>query len=172
MEKLKGKTCIIASYLLLVFIGCQSTQIINNKFLNLHNSYKITLPDESWDKIKISNEDLAMRNKENNATFAIISHPVDTNKATLETLYKQLFFGIKRKTILEKEYVNIDGQRVLHIVLIGELDTHKIKISAYIIKAKNLVHDIVYWSPPDKFDISLRDFEGVFKSFKFIPGQT
>jgi len=112
-----------------------------------------------------------MRNKKNNANFAIISHPTRTNKATLDTLYKQLFIGIKGRNILKKQYVYIDNQRVLHIVLEGELDNLKLRISAYIIKSKGVICDIVYWSSPDKFDISLDDFERVIKSFKFIGDQ-
>ena len=168
---MKGKTWAITSFLFLIFIGCQSAQIVDNKYLNTRSLYKITLPDKSWEKIKINSEDLAMRNKENNANFAIISHPTGTNKATLDTLYKQLFIGIKGRNILKKQYVYIDNQRVLHIILEGELDNLKLRISAYIIKTKDLIYDIVYWSSPDKFDISLDDFERVIKSFKFIGDQ-
>ncbi len=168
---MKGKTWIITFYLILTFNSCQSIQIVNNEYSDLQGFYKITLPSKSWEKVKINNEGLAMRNKENNANFAIISHPTRTNKATLDTLYKQLFIGIKGRNILKKQYVYIDNQRVLNIVLEGELDNLKLRISAYIIKTKGLIYDIVYWSSPDKFDISLDDFERVIKSFKFIGDQ-
>ncbi len=168
---MKGKTWIITFYLILTFNGCQSIQIVNNEYSDLQGFYRVTIPGESWEKIKINNEDLAMRNKENNANFAIISHPTGTNKATLDTLYKQLFIGIKGRNIIKKQYVYIDSQRVLHILLEGELDNLKLRISAYIIKTKDLIYDIVYWSSPDKFDISLDDFERVIKSFKFIGDQ-
>jgi hypothetical protein len=167
----KGKTWIITFYLILTFNGCQSTQIVNNEYSDLQGFYRVRIPGESWEKIKINNEDLAMRNKENNANFAIISHPTGTNKATLDTLYKQLFIGIKGRNIIKKQYVYIDSQRVLNIVLEGELDNLKLRISAYIIKTKGVICDIVYWSSPDKFDISLDDFERVIKSFKFIGDQ-
>lgn len=153
-------------------MGCHSTQIIDNKFLNPQSFYKITLPDESWERVKVNNEDLAMRNKHNNATFAIISHNTNTNKATLDALYKQLFIGIKRKSILEKQYVYVDHRRALNIVLEGVLDDFKVKISAYIINSSDFIYDIIYWSTPDKFDTSIDDFERVVKSFKFITHQT
>ncbi|HDY67614.1 MAG TPA: hypothetical protein ENH85_07475 [Candidatus Scalindua sp.] len=168
---MKGKTWIITFYLILTFNGCQSIQIVNNEYSDLQGFYRVTIPGESWEKVKINNEGLAMRNKENNANFAIISHPTGTSKATLDTLYKQLFIGIKERNILKKQYVYINNQRVLHIVLEGELDNLKLRISAYIIKTKDLIYDIVYWSSPDKFDISLDDFERVIKSFKFIGEQ-
>ncbi len=168
---MKGKTWIIIFCLILTFSGCQSIQIVDNKYSNLQGFYKITLPGGSWEKTKINNECLVLWNKENNANFAIISHPAKSNKATLDTLYKQLFVGIKERNILKKQYVYIDNQRVLNIVLEGELDNLKLRISAYIIKTKDLICDIVYWSSPDKFDISLDDFERVIKSFKFIGDQ-
>ncbi len=158
----------ILSYLLLIFNGCHSTQIVDDKYLNLQNFYKITLPDESWKRVKTNNEDFAMQHKKNNAMFAIISHHAATRKTTLDQLYKQLFIGIKRNLILTKHYDYINNQRALHIILEGELDNCKIKISAYVIKTKNFVYDIVYWSTPDKFDTSLGDFERIIKSFEFI----
>jgi hypothetical protein len=164
----KDKTWVIIFCLILTFIGCQSTQTTDNEYSNLQRFYRITLPGEPWEKIKINNEDLAMRNQESNANFAIISHPATTNKVTLDSLFKQLFIGIKGKSILKKQYVYIDNRRVLHIVLEGELDNLKLRISAYIIQAKDVICDIVYWSVPDKFDISLEDFERVVNSFKFI----
>ncbi|ODS33958.1 MAG: hypothetical protein SCARUB_00931 [Candidatus Scalindua rubra] len=165
---MKDKKWVIISFILLVINNCQSTQIIDNKFLNSQRFYKITLPDESWERVNINKEDIAMRNKESNAMFAIISHPMDTNKTTLDTLYKQLFIGIKRNDIVNKQYVYVNNQRVLNIVLEGELDNFKVKISAYIINVNDLVHDIVYWSVPEKFDSSLGDFERVVESFEFI----
>ncbi len=169
--KVKGKTWIMIFCLILAFSGCQSIQIVDNEYSNLQGFYKITLPGGSWEKTKISNECLVLWNKENNANFTIISHPTGTNKATLDILYKQLFVGIKERNILKKQYVYIDSQRVLNIVLEGELDNLKLRISAYIIKTKGVICDIVYWSSPDKFDNSLDDFERVIKSFKFIGDQ-
>lgn len=165
---MKDKTWIITFCLILAFSGCQSTQIIDNEYSNLRSFYKITLPGGSWEKTKINNEGLVLWNKENNANFAIISHPAKSNKATLDALCKQLFVGIKEREILKKQYVYIDSQRVLNIVLEGELDNLKLRISAYIIKSKGVICDIVYWSSPDKFDISLDDFERAVNSFKFI----
>jgi hypothetical protein len=167
-NKVKDKTWIIIFCLILAFSGCQSIQIVDNEYSNLQGFYRVTLPGESWEKTKINNECLVLWNKENNANFTIISHPAKSNKATLDALYKQLFIGIKGRNILKKQYVYIDNQRVLHIVLEGELDNLKLRISAYIIKTKGVICDIVYWSSPDKFDISLDDFERVIKSFKFI----
>lgn len=160
-----SKKWIIAT--LFVFSSCSSAQIVDNRFLNLRSSYEITIPGEPWEKIKINNEDLAMRNQESNANFAIISHPSKSDKVTLEALYKQLFIGIKGKSILKKQYVSIDNRRALHAVLEGELDNIKLRINAYIIQAKDVICDIVYWSTPEKFDISLEDFERVVNSFKF-----
>ena len=169
---MKGKNWIITFPLLLVINNCQSTQIIDNTFLNPRSLYKVTLPDKSWERINIGKEDIAMRNKENNAMFAIISHPMDTNKTTLDTLYRQLFIGIKRKNIINKQFVYINNRKVLNIVLEGELDGFKVKISAYIINADNLVHDVVYWSVPEKFGDSLEDFKRVIDSFEFINNKT
>jgi hypothetical protein len=168
----KDKTWIIVFFLFLVNSSCQSTQIVDNKFLNPQSLYNITLPDKSWEKVNIDKEDIAMRNKENNAMFAIISHPVDTDKITLDTLYKLLFIGIKRENIINKQYVYVNNQKALNIVLEGELDNYNIKISAYIFNVNNLVHDVVYWSVPEKFDDSLGDFERVIESFKSINNQT
>jgi len=164
----KGKNWIIIFFLLLVINNCQSTQIIDNTFLNPQSLYKITLPDKSWERIGIDKEDIAMQNKENNAMFAIITHPMDTNKTTLDVLYRQLFIGIKRKNIINKQYVYVNNRRVLNIVLEGELDGFKVKISAYIISADDMVHDVVYWSAPEKFSDSLGDFERVVGSFGFM----
>jgi len=169
--KVKDKIWIITFCLIVTFSGCQSTQIVDNEYSNLQSFYKITLPGGSWEKTKINNEGLALWNKENNANFAIISHPAKSNKATLDTLCKQLFVGIKEREILKKQYVYIDSQRVLNIVLEGELDNLKLRISAYIIKSKGVICDIVYWSSPDRFDISLDDFERAVNSFKFIGDQ-
>jgi hypothetical protein len=168
----KGKNWIIMFFLLLVINNCQSTQIIDNTFLNPQSLYKVTLPDKSWERINIDKEDIAMRNKENNAMFAIISHPINTNKTTLDTLYRQLFIGIKRKNIINKQFVYINNRKVLNIVLEGELDGFKVKINAYIINVNNLVHDVVYWSVPEKFGDSLGDFKRVIDSFEFINNQT
>ena len=169
---MKVKNWIIMFFLLLVINNCQSTQIIDNTFLNPRSLYKVTLPDKSWERINIDKEDIAMRNKENNAMFAIISHPMDTNKTTLDTLYRQLFIGIKRKNIINKQFVYVNNRKVLNIILEGELDGFKVKISAYIINADNLVHDVVYWSVPEKFGDSLEGFKRVIDSFEFINNQT
>jgi len=167
-SKVKGKNWIIIFPLLLVINNCQSTQIIDNTFLNPQSLYKVTLPDKSWERIDIGKEDIAMQNKQNNAMFAIVSHPMDTNKTTLDVLYRQLFIGIKRKNIINKQYVYVNNRRVLNIVLEGELDDFKVKISAYIISADDMVHDVVYWSAPEKFSDSLGDFERVVESFEFM----
>ena len=109
-----------------------------------------------------------MQHQKSNAMFAIISHPAATSTIALDRLYKQLFIGIKKKHIVNREYDNINNQRFLHTILEGELDNHKIKISVYIICTKNFVYDMVYWSTPDTFDLSLGDFERAIKSFQSI----
>ncbi len=158
----------IIMFFLLVINSCQSKQIIDNRFLNPENHYKITLPGKPWEKIKIDKEDIAMRNSDNNAMFAVISHPANTDKTTLDTLYRLLFIGIKKENIINKHYVYVNNRKALNIVFEGELDGFRIKISAYIINADNLVHDVVYWSLPESFDDSSGDFERVVESFEFI----
>lgn len=155
-------------FLLLVINNCRSAQIIDKRYLNPENHYKVTLPDKPWERIKIDKEDIAMRNRDNNAMFAIISHPADTEKTTLDSLYRLLFIGIKKENIINKQYVYINNQKALNIVFEGELDNFKIKINAYIINADNLVHDVVYWSSPESFDNSSGDFERVVESLEFI----
>ncbi|MDR4504383.1 MAG: hypothetical protein MRK01_06255 [Candidatus Scalindua sp.] len=166
MGKLNYKKYIILSYLFVIFHGCSSIQIIDDKQLNLHNAYTITLPGEPWKIVTIDSEDLAMHYPGNDAMLAIISTLGENSLLTLDRLYKQLFIGIKKKHIVNREYKYINNQRFLHTILEGEIDDHKIKISAYIISTENIVYDIVYWSAPNTFDLSLGDFENMINSFK------
>ena len=160
------KKCIILSCLLIIFHGCSSVQTVDDNYLNLHSSHIIALPGKPWEVVKIDSEDLAMQHQKSNAMFAIFSHPAANSKIELERLYKQLFIGIKKKHIVNRQHNYINNQRFLHTILEGELDNHKIKISAYIICTENFVYDIVYWSTPDAFDLSLKDFERAIKSFQ------
>ena len=162
------KKCIIFSWLLIIFHGCSSVQTVDDNYLNLHSYHRIALPGKPWKIVKIDSEDLAMQHQKSNAMFAIISHPAATSTIALDRLYKQLFIGIKKKHIVNREYDNINNQRFLHTILEGELDNRKIKISVYIICTKNFVYDMVYWSTPDTFDLSLGDFERAIKSFQSI----
>ncbi len=168
MVKLNYKEYIILSYLFAILHGCSSIQIVDNKQVNLHNAYNLTLPGRPWKIVKVESEDLAMQHQMSNAMFAIISTPRKTSQLTLDRLYKQLFIGIKKKHIVNRHYKDINNQRFLHTILEGELDSHKIKISAYIMSAEDFVYDIVYWSAPDTFDFSLGDFEKTIKSFKSV----
>lgn len=164
---MKDTNRIILFFLILVICGCRSPQIVDSSFLNPQHFYKITLPGAPWEKVSIHDADIAMRNRENNSMFVIMSHPVNNERTTLDTLYRQLFIGMQRKSIVNRQYVYVGNQRVLHVVLEGELDNADVKISAYIINANNLVHDVVYWSIPAHFDNFLADFEKVVESFKF-----
>ncbi|KKM19215.1 hypothetical protein LCGC14_1657860, partial [marine sediment metagenome] len=51
---MKGKTWIITFYLILTFNGCQSIQIVNNEYSDLQGFYRVTIPGESWERIKIN----------------------------------------------------------------------------------------------------------------------
>ena len=172
MNKIKDKIWIIVSCILMIFSACQSTQIVDDKFINLKSHYEIALPGEPWERVEIHSEDLAMRNKENDAVFAIISQATSTEETTLDTLCKQLFIGIKKKNIIDKGYVNINNQRIMRIVLEGVLDNFNVKIMAYVVKSGEFVYDIVYWSAPDRFDTFLEDFEKAVRTLKLITDRT
>ncbi|MCP5003821.1 MAG: hypothetical protein GY941_07700 [Planctomycetes bacterium] len=160
------KKYIILSFLFAIFHGCATVEITGDKHLNLHNAYNISLPGKPWKIVKNGSVDLTMQHQKNNAMFAIISTPVENGKFTLNRLCKHLFIGIRKRRIVNRDYKYINHQRFLHTILEGEIDDLKVKISAYINSTDDFVYDMVYWSDPETFDLSIGDFEKMIKSLK------
>ena len=64
------------------------------------------------------------------------------------------------------EPVTIGNQKAMHTILTGEMDNQHVKIDSYVIRTKDHVYDLLYWSPSDSFEDVRSDFENAVKSFK------
>lgn len=171
----------LSTVLFVLFIGCQTQQIIvSGTFTSPQKEYKVVLPKEGWSYQKQGiGEDLAMWKsaaggdekqvcRNGISSFAIISRRQEYDKLPLDVLQTHLFIGIKDRRILSKQNVTLSEQRALHTVLIGEVNGSEIKISSYVVARKGWVYDLVYWAQPHCFDEALDDFERMVRSFVFI----
>lgn len=149
-------------------LGCAPFQVNKGVFLPSNKNYTINIPENGWEPIRVSNEDIALWHKQHRAMIALISGDVENKDFSLELLNNQLFIGMKGKKILLKETVLVDNQKAIHTVLSGEMDNYKLKINSYVIKIQDQVYDLVCWAPVDSFEYVQDDFDKVVRSFKFL----
>jgi len=148
--------------------GCTQLQVKEGVFSPSHKEYTLNMPGGNWTLFKVGKEDFALWNKQSNAMIALITSNFENKKISLEMLNNQLFIGMKNKEVIFKEPIKIDNKEAIHTSITCEMDNYKFKIDSYVVKAKNRVYDLVYWSPCDSFDLALGDFVDMIKSFKFL----
>lgn len=146
--------------------GCTQIQVKEGTFSPSHKEYALNMPGGDWTPVKVGKEDFALWNKQSHAMIALIASNFENKKISLELLNNQLFIGMKNKKVIFKESVKIDSKEAIHTSITCEMDNYKFKIDSYVIKAKDRVYDLVYWSPCDSFDLALGDFVDMIKSFK------
>ena len=151
-----------------IVIGCAQLQVKDGILSPPHKNYTVNIPGKGWEMIKVGKEDIALWHKQYHTMIAFVSSDIENKKYSLEMLNSQLFIGMKNKKILLKESVIVDNQQAMHTIFLCEIDNHKFKVDAYVIKFENKVYDLVYWAPVNSFDYVREDFESIVKSFKFL----
>ena len=149
-------------------LGCAPLQVKDGTLSPPHKNYTVTIPGKGWELVKAGKEDVALWHKQYHAMIAFISSDIENKKVSLKMLNNQLFIGMKSKKILLNEPMLVDNQQAMHTILMCEIDNHKFKVDAYVIKLENKVYDLVYWSPSDSFDYAQNDFINLITSFKFV----
>ncbi|HHT9111308.1 MAG TPA: hypothetical protein ACFYDZ_09150 [Candidatus Brocadiaceae bacterium] len=156
----------VSGILLSVLGGCAQWSSGKRTISPLYKKYTLTVTGNGWEPVKAGKEDMALWNKQSHAMMAFITSDLENKKYTLEILNTQLFIGLKGKKILSMEPVTIGNQKAMHTILTGEMDNQHVKIDSYVIRTKDHVYDLLYWSPSDSFEDVRSDFENAVKSFK------
>lgn len=155
-------------YIIVHSINCASFQITKGTFLPIHKQYTINTPKEGWEIIRLSGEDITLQHKKYQAMITIISSDLKNKEIPHESLDEHLFIGIKKKNIILKEEVLIDGEEAIHTILEFEADGQRLKMDSYIVNTGSKVYDLVYWATPDAYAYGQSDFNEVVKSFKLL----
>lgn len=149
-------------------VGCETVRVADNVFTPKNGLYKVAIPEDSWDILKVSNEDVTLWNGKYKAMLAIISNRSDGAELPLEVLNNHLLLGISNKAALSRDETSVDGVKALHTILMAELDGNPLKIYVVVLKKDETVFNIVYWADPDHYDNGIGDFESLLKSFRFV----
>lgn len=158
--------CLI--YIIVYHVNCTSFQVKEGTFLPHHGQYTLDIPGRDWDISQLNNEEITLQHKGSQATIALVSSNLESEKAPLESLSERLFIGIKDKKVLLKEIVPVSGRQAMHTILEFRVNKQKLKMDSYIIRAGKTVFDLVFWAPHNAFDNNQSDFKTMVQSFKIL----
>jgi hypothetical protein len=131
--------------------------------------YRVLVPAGGWKAVNHDGADLLLRYDRSPAEM-LVHASCDRAYRTRspEILARHLLMGLRRRTVLEKAEVAIDGRTAIHIVVEGE-DTDAsvpVRVDAYVLKGDRCVYDFLYAAPAASFAAGHEDFRRLVDSFR------
>jgi hypothetical protein len=145
-----------------------SGKLIGRVYESKSTSYEVGELSDKWKGIKIEGGDLAFWNHEIGATITVNSTCNQKGNYSLRILSEPLVIGITDKQMVERNELNIDGQKALESIYLGKLDNVSIKLSAVVLKKNDCIYDFTYTSSPNNFDRGFSDFKEFISQFKVL----
>ena len=90
--------------------------------------------------------------------------------APLNLLSHQLFYGLGAFKNIRQEKLMLDEREALRAVVSGTMDGVPVILDSVVLKMNECVFDFVYTAFPKNYSNGVRDFEGLYKGFKYITG--
>jgi len=152
-------------WLLLGLVGCSASRIENGVFYS-NKGYHVALPLAGWQVVTNREADLVLEAPSRHAVMAAhASCGGVLPTRDLPILARHFRFGVKEIELLERKLVALAGHSGLRSRFLGTLDTARVEIEHYVLKAGQCVYDLTYSAPPEEFSKGQEEFSSFVESF-------
>ncbi len=139
---------------------------IENGVFHSTKGYEVRLPEAGWRVERNGKADLELR-RDARPGGMLADSTCDGKPLTysLPLLTRHLMFGLRNRTIIERETEVLNGQRAEHTVLQGTMDGMAVAVEAVVLKTARCIHDFLYVAPVAEFEAGRGDFKAFVESF-------
>jgi hypothetical protein len=107
---------------------------------------------ESWSQVRVEGADVAYRDQGRAGSVLLdVRCGERDDDAPLSVLTSHLIMGTTERQPISEETVPFDGREALHTVMRAKLDGVDLQYDMYVMKKDGCVYDIVYLSPPSRY---------------------
>jgi hypothetical protein len=107
---------------------------------------------ESWSSVKVEGADVAYRDQGREGSVLLdVRCGERDDDASLSVLTGHLIMGTTERQPVSEETIPFDGREALHTVMRAKLDGVDLQYDIYVMKKDGCVYDIVYVSPPQRY---------------------
>ena len=145
--------------------ACAGRRIVDGVY-RAPDGYRVTLPGAAWDVAAESRADLELRNR--TAPAGMLANGVcepAVVRRTEDVLARHLLVGLRDRTMIEANEVQVNGRVASHRLLEGRMSDERVRIESYTLKSDRCVYDLLYVAAPDVFDAWRGDFQRFVASF-------
>jgi hypothetical protein len=114
----------------------------------------------SWSAVRVEGADLAYRDQgAAGSTMVDFRCGQRDDDAPLTVLTQHLIMGTTDRQMVSQETIPFDGREAAHTVMRAKLDGVDLQYDIYVLKKDDCVFDLVYLSPPDRYEQGSAAFE-------------
>lgn len=155
----------VLSLLFLCLTSCASTgKYRDGVFYGKEVSYRIAEPGAPWERLYISDNDLAWEGRVGEV-IAVNATCSDHGDPSLQVLTNHLLMGFDARQIEEREELMLSGRGALRTRVVASIDGVPSKLELVVLKKDGCVYDLSYLAPIETFSGSLPQFQRLVSSF-------
>lgn len=120
----------------------------------------------TWQRAQVEGAMLAFHDGETGGAVNVYGRcGQDGDDVPLAALTNHLLIGFTERDVKEQKVVPMDGREAMHTIVTAKLDGVPVSLSIYVLKKDGCVYDLVWVSPPDRFESGLERFDAFAAGF-------
>lgn len=125
----------------------------------------------TWQRAEVSGAMLAFHDAETGGAVNVYGRcGQDADDVPLVALTQHLLIGFTERDVKSQKVIPMDGREAMHTVLTAKLDGVTMALAIYVLKKDGCVYDLVWVSPPDRFDAGASRFDEFAAGFATVGG--
>lgn len=158
---------ILALSLLLSAGGChRGVRFEDQVFSKPGVRYRVGELPAVWERVKLSNNDLAWYTEETGHALSVNSICQEHEDAPLDVLTRHLVMGFTERLEVEQQKVVVDEREALRSRYRAKLDGVPVELLFLVLKKDQCVYDFTYVAPLGRYEERLEGFESLVRGFR------
>lgn len=161
----------VALALLSPALGCSHESWDGHVYHAGRASFRVGEVPSSWDRVDVEGAMLAFHDRDTGGSANVYARcGQDGDDVPLSALTKHLLIGFTDREYKEEKVIPFDGREALHTIVFAKLDGVPMALSIYVLKKDGCVYDLVWVSPPDRFESGTAKFDAFVSGFSTAGG--
>ena len=155
------------SLLLASAVGChRGVRFEDQVFTKPGVRYRVGELPAVWERVKLSNNDLAWFTEETGHALSVNSTCREHEDAPLDVLTRHLVLGFTERLEVEQQKVVVDEREALRSRYRAKLDGVPVELLFLVLKKDQCVYDFTYVAPLGRYEERLEGFESLVRGFR------
>lgn len=147
-------------------VGChRGVRFENQVFSKPGVRYRIGALPPVWERVRLSNNDLAWYTEETGHALSVNSICREHEDAPLDVLTRHLVMGFTERLEVEQQKVVVDEREALRSRYRAKLDGVPVELLFVVLKKDQCVYDFTYVAPLGRYEERVDGFESLVRGF-------